>query len=75
MMLLDAVRKHAEGHIAKHKANVLVYLNNPAGIGEHPDIIEAIEGELMEMAKYQDQLEMLDKYFANEEQTQYTLFS
>jgi len=74
-MLLDAVRKHAEGHVAKHKANVLVYLNNPAGIGEHPDIIEAIEGELMEMAKYQDQLEMLDKYFANEEQTQYTLFS
>jgi len=27
------------------------------------------------MAKYQDQLEMLDKYFAKEEQTQYTLFS
>jgi len=75
MMLLDAVRKHAEGHIAKHKANVLVYLNNPAGIGEHPDIIEAIESELMEMAKYQDQLEMLDKYFAHEEQAQYTLFS
>ena len=74
-MLLDAVRKHAEGHIAKHKANVLVYLNNPVGIGEHPDIIEAIEGELMEMAKYQDQLEILDKYFAKEEQTQYTLFS
>ena len=74
-MLLDAVRKHAEGHIAKHKANVLVYLNNPVGIGEHPDIIEAIEGELMEMAKYNDQLEMLDKYFATEEQTQYTLFS
>lgn len=74
-MLLEAVRKHAEGHIAKHKANVLVYLNNPAGIGEHPDIIEAIEGELMEMAKYHDQLEMLDKYFVTEEQNQYTLFS
>ena len=74
-MLLDAVRKHAEGHIAKHKANVLVYLNNPAGIGEHPDIIEAIEGELMEIAKYHDQLEMLDKYFVTEEQNQYTLFS
>lgn len=74
-MLLDAVRKHAEGHIAKHKANVLVYLNNPAGIGEHSDIIDAVEHELMEMAKYDDQLEMLDKYFAKEEQTQYTLFS
>ena len=75
MMLLDAVRKHAEGHVAKHKANVLVYLNNPAGIGEHSDIIEAVEHELMEMAKYDDQLEMLDKYFAHEEQAQYTLCS
>ena len=75
MMLLDAVRKHAEGHIAKHKANVLVYLNNPAGIGEHSDIIEAIEIELEQIAKYQDQLDVLDTHFQKEETTQYTLFS
>ena len=74
-MLLDAVRKHAEGHIAKHKANVLVYLNNPAGIGEHSDIIEAVEVELEQIAKYQDQLDVLDKHFQKEETTQYTLFS
>ena len=74
-MLLDAVRKHAEGHIAKHKANVLVYLNNPAGIGEHSDIIEAIEVELEQIAKYQDQLDVLDTHFQKEETTQYTLFS
>jgi hypothetical protein len=66
LMLLDAVRKHAEGHIAKHRANVQVYLTNPAGIGEHSDIIEAIEHELMEMAKYDDQVEMLNKYFSME---------
>ena len=63
-MLLDALRKHAEGHIAKHRANVEVYLNSTTGIGEHPDIIEAMEGELMEMAKYEDQLEMIKKYFS-----------
>ena len=74
-MLLDAVRKHAEGHIAKHKANVLVYLNNPAGIGDHPDIISAVEKELDEIAKYHDQIEVLDRYFQEEEQKQYTLFS
>ena len=74
-MLLDALRKHAEGHIAKHKANVLVYLNNPAGIGEHPDIIEAMEGEILEIAKYQDVIDMIDQHFSKEEQTQYTLFS
>ena len=61
--LLEALRKHAEGHISKHKANVLVYLNKSVGIGEHPDIIEAMEGEILEIAKYDDVLEMLDKYF------------
>lgn len=68
MTLIDALRKHAEGHIAKHKANVLVYMKNPAGIGEHPDIIEAMESEIMEIAKYQDVLDVLDKHFSSEEQ-------
>lgn len=63
-VLIEALRAHAEGHIAKHKANVEVYLNSVTGIGEHPDIIEAMEGELMEMAKYEDQLEMIRKYFS-----------
>jgi len=67
MYLIEAVKKHAEGHILKHRANVLVYLNNPAGIGEHSDIVEAIEIELSEMAKYQDQIDMLDKYFVVKE--------
>ena len=61
--LIKAVTKHAEGHIEKHKANILVYLDNPAGIGEHSDIIEAIEEELNAMAMYKDQLEVLEKYF------------
>ena len=62
-ILLNALRSHAQGHVDKHKANVEVYLNNTTGIGEHPDIIEAMEGELMEIAKYDDVLEMLEKYF------------
>lgn len=61
--LLEALKKHAEGHVAKHKANVEVYLNSTTGIGEHPDIIEAMEGEILEIAKYDDVLEMLKKYF------------
>lgn len=61
-ILLNALIKHAEGHIAKHKANVEVYLNSTTGIGEHPDIIEAMESELMEIAKYDDVIEMIEKY-------------
>ena len=39
---------HAEGHIRKHLANVEVLLSNPAGIGEHGDIVGEIEKELKE---------------------------
>ena len=63
LQLIEALKAHANGHIAKHKANVEVYMNNPVGVGEHPDIIEAIEQELDEIARYNDQVEMLDKYF------------
>lgn len=62
-MMLDAVREHALAHINKHRINVEVYLRNPAGIGEHSDVMDAIEKEIEEMAKYNDHLEILDKYF------------
>jgi hypothetical protein len=61
--LLKAFKSHAKGHIDKHVANIEVYLHNPAGVGEHPDIIEAIETEMEEVAKYHDLLEMTNKYF------------
>lgn len=70
--ILEAVRKHAEGHIAKHVANVEVYLNQSVGIGEHPDIIEAIEHELGMIDTYHAQLEVLDTYFEREDTTTYT---
>ena len=44
--IIKALISHAQGDIEKHKANVEVYLTNPAGIGEHSDILEAIEHEL-----------------------------
>jgi len=61
--MLAAFRAHAQGHIEKHKMNIEVYLTNPAGIGEHPDIMEAIETEMKELAEYDDMLEMVEKYF------------
>ena len=61
--LINAVKTHAEGHIAKHIANIEVYLNNPVGIGEHNQIVEAIEEQLDEIAKYNDQVEMLENFF------------
>ena len=62
-VLIDAARSHFAGHINKHIANIEVLLNNPAGIGEHQDIQEAIEIELGHIADYHDKLEMLSKFF------------
>ena len=61
--IVEAVRKHAEGHIEKHKTNVEVLKQKPVGIGEHGDILTEIEKELKVIAEYDDQLQMLDKYF------------
>ena len=62
-VLLDALIAHANGHIQKHKANVEIYLQNSTGIGEHSNILEAIEGEINEMARYEEQLQVLEKHF------------
>lgn len=61
--IIESLKSHAIGHINKHKMNVEVYLKNPVGIGEHPDVMEAIEQELKVIAEYEDQLEILEKYF------------
>lgn len=61
--IIDAIKQHALGHIAKHKANVEVLMQKPVGVAEHPDHLETIEKELKIIAEYDDQLEMLSKYF------------
>ena len=60
--LIKALLAHAQGDIQKHLANVEVYLSNPAGIGEHSDITEAIENELKIIAKFKDQIDVINKY-------------
>ena len=61
--MLEAIKDHAKGHIKKHSMNVEIYLKNAAGIGEHPDVLEAVEKELKIIAEYDDQLEVINKYF------------
>ena len=64
--LVKALLAHAQGDIQKHVANVEVYLSNPAGIGEHSDITEAVIAELDKLASAHDRLEMIEKYFTKD---------
>ncbi len=61
-MIYDALVEHAKGHIKKHAANVEIYMEKSVGIGEHPDVLEAIEKELKVIAEYHDQLDVLETY-------------
>jgi len=58
----EALRLHFEAHIEKHLINVENLLENPAGIGEHGDIMDEIEKEIAEMADYKDKLEIVEEY-------------
>ena len=48
--MLEALILKLEGEIAVAKANVNVYLNHSVGIGEHPDVVEAIETQIEKIA-------------------------
>ena len=61
--MLDALKALSIGHIKKAKMNVEVYLANPVGIGEHPDVLGAIQEQIDLIAKEEERLEVIEKYF------------
>ena len=48
--LLDALVEKLNGDIAKHKANIRIYLENPSGVAEHPDMVATLEEEVEKLA-------------------------
>ena len=62
-MIVDALRKKYEYEILSARANIDVYLRNPAGIGEHPDIVAAVDSEMEKLASAEDKLSSLNSNF------------
>lgn len=65
--LIKAARMHAEGELERAKTNIMVYMNQSVGIGEHSDIVEAIQEELDKMAAATDRIEMLEQHFEDDD--------
>ena len=59
--ILEALILKLQGEIAVAKANIDVYKKNPAGIGEHPDIVEAVETQVSKIAEAQDKIDTIIK--------------
>ena len=65
-VLREALIIKYEGEIAEANANIRVYLTNPVGIGEHPDIIAAMDEQIEKMAHAEEKLLSVKNHFVPE---------
>ena len=63
--ILKSQIAYYNGLIAKHQQNVEIYLNQPVGIGEHSDVMAAIDGEINSIAQAHEKIEIINHYFLN----------
>ena len=56
-ILVRSLAQKYKGDIETARANVVVYLTSPVGIGEHPDLVAAIDTQLQIIAEAKDKLD------------------
>jgi len=61
--MISALMHDADAKIALAKMNIQVLLNNPVGVGDHPNITETIQEQLDIISKHKDRLNVLTEYF------------
>lgn len=62
---MKSLKLQYESEIAKAKDNIEVYLSNPVGIGEHPDLAAAIDTQVEVIAHAEDKLGVIMKHFGH----------
>ena len=61
--IVEALQKKYEAEIAAAKANIQIYMEHPVGIGEHPDLVAAVDSEVSKLAEAEDKLgSLLDNF-------------
>ena len=66
--LLKSTKSFLQGNVDKHIANLENLLNNHVALAEHPDLVETIEKELDVLADYEAKLNVLNKYFKQDDE-------
>jgi len=61
--ILKALKTDALGNIEKARLNIEIYLKNPVGIGEHPDVLAAIQDQLDIIAHEEERIDVIKKHF------------
>jgi len=63
--LFKALTKQYESDIASAYAILVVYFDNPVGIGEHPQHLEEMDKLVDKIASAEDKLTSLNRHFNN----------
>ena len=58
-LMSENMKDYLVGKCKYHETNIKIYFQSPVGIGEHPDILGAIETELEKLADYKEKLDIL----------------
>ena len=66
--LLMALELKYEGDIAVGKANIEVYMGNASGIGDHPDVIDAVDSQVEKVAEASEKLDVVRELLSTREE-------
>ena len=61
-VIVDALEKKYEAQMSTAEANLKVLLENPVGVGDHPDIVETIDKEMQKITKAKEMLDELSNW-------------
>ena len=63
---VDALAADANAKLQAARVNVEYFLHNPVGVGDHPRVVETVQGLLDEIGIQEGRLMVIDKYFSQE---------
>jgi len=63
--ILKALRLKYQGTIEEAKTNIEIYFTSPVGIGEHPEILQAIDTQMEKIAEAEDKIVVIDNHFTS----------
>ena len=61
--MITALVKDCHAKIAMAKMNVYILLNNPVGVGDHPNVMETIQAQIDIISQNKDRLNVLETDF------------
>ena len=61
-MILEALEKKYDAEISEADATIKVYLENPVGIGEHPQIVDEADKQIAKICRNKEKLEELKNF-------------